>query len=202
MLGKAAHNVDGPARPLVFQHHGPQLRVGGVDRDVDGRDAQVDDPLHLPVRHIGQGQIVAQQKGQPGVVVLKIQAGPHPRGHLVHKAEDAVVGAGAGPVHQIGLELQPQVLPLPLAQADGAGGAVLLPQHQLQPGVIAEELIVQHVHDLVAVDVGQGLPHPQPRPVGRTSGVHRLDDRHAHDASPPLRSRLSFLKWALLLILQ
>lgn len=63
-----------------------------------GEMRQVDDALHLPLGEVGQGQVVAHQKGQPGVVILEIEALPHPRRHLVHKAEDAVVGTGAGPV--------------------------------------------------------------------------------------------------------
>ena len=153
-----------------------------MDRDVDGGDAQVDDPLHLPGGEVGQGEVVAQQEGQPGVVVLEVEGGPHPRGHLVHKAEDAVVGAGPGPVHEVGLKLQPQILPLAFADPEGAHRPLRAFQGELQPGVVAVKFIVQHVHNGAAVDVGEYLSHPDPGPAGGAAGVHRFHGRHAHEA--------------------
>ena len=86
-----------------------ELGVRGVDGDVDGADAQINDALSLPLRQIGEGDIVALQKAQPGIVVLKIEGLAHSGGHLVHEAEHTVVGAAAHFVHQIGVEIQPKI---------------------------------------------------------------------------------------------
>ena len=47
-------------------------RVRGVDGDIDGGDVQVADPLELPAAEVGQGDVIAHEKGQPGIVILKI----------------------------------------------------------------------------------------------------------------------------------
>ena len=172
MGGEPLHDVDALPGPPVFQHLCPQGPVGGVDGYVNGEDTQVDNPLYLPGGEIGEGEVVAQQEGQAGVVVLEVEGGAHPRGHLVHKAEDAPVGAGPSPVHQVGLKLQPQVLPLGFAHPESADRPLRAFQGELQPGVVAVKLVVQHVHDGMAVDMGEGLAHPDPGPPGGTAGVH------------------------------
>ena len=136
-----------------------QLRVGGVDGDVDGADVQVDNALCLPLRQVGQGDVVAQQEAQPGVVVLEVQRGAHARRHLVHEAEQAVVGAGAHLVHEIGVEIQPQVLALGLADGDAPHITRRRFQFDMGQGVVAVEPVVQHVHDGMAVDGQQLLTH-------------------------------------------
>ena len=184
--GKALHDVDGLPRPPVFQHPAPQLPVCGVDRHIDGGDAQVDDPLDLPLGEVGQGEVIPHEKAEPGVVVLEVQALPHPLGHLVHKAENAVVGAGAGTVHEIGLKLQAQVLALLLADMHSAAAAVRLLERQGQPRIIGVEFIVQHVHHRLAVDFQQCLARPDARPAGGTAGIYGSDHSPAHpsDSSP------------------
>ena len=64
-----------------------------MDGDIDGTDAQVDDALSLPLRQIGEGNVVALKEAETGVVVLKIQGLAHARRHLIHEAENAVIGA-------------------------------------------------------------------------------------------------------------
>lgn len=70
--GKAAHDLNALSCPLVFQHLHPQLGVRGVYRDVDGADVQVNNALHLALREVGKGQVVAHKEGQPGVIIFKI----------------------------------------------------------------------------------------------------------------------------------
>ena len=175
-LAEGPDIVQGPQGVLVSQHGAVELGVRGVNGDVDGADAQVDDPLGLPLRQVGQGDIVALQKAQPGVVVLKIQGLPHTGGHLVHEAEDAVVGAGAHIVHEDGVKIQAQVPALGLAQGHGPHGAGGLPQLQAAVGIVAVKAIVQHVDDLVAVDGQQLLPGGDPGPLRRAVPVHGGDD--------------------------
>ena len=184
--GKALHDVDGLPRPPVFQHPAPQLPVCGVDGHIDGGDAQVDDPLDLPLGEVGQGEVIPHEKAEPRVVILEIQALPHPLGHLVHKAENAVVSAGAGPVHEIGLKLQAQVLALLLADMHSAAAAVRLLERQDQPWIIGVKFIVQHVHHRLAVDLQQCLARPDTRPAGGTAGIYSSDHSPAHpSASSP-----------------
>ena len=58
--------------PLVGHHAHPEFWVGGVHRDVDGGNVHVTDALHLMGAEVGQRDVVAEQKAQPLIVVLKI----------------------------------------------------------------------------------------------------------------------------------
>ena len=173
--GEAAHDLDALAGPPVFQHPAAELRVRGVDGDVHRAHVQIDDPLDLPGGEIGQGDVVSQQKAEPGVVVFEIHRFPHALGQLVDEAEDAVVGAGAGIVHQVALKVQPQVAALPLVH----GHVVLRPvgtaQQHVKPGVVGVELVVQHVQHPLAVDGDQIVAHPGMMPQG-ARGVDGFDD--------------------------
>ena len=152
-----------------------ELGVGGVDGHVDGADVQVDDPLGLPLTEVGQGGVVAQQEAEPLVVVLDVQGRPHVGRHLIHKAEQAVVGALVHLVHQIGGKVQAQVAALLLADGDRPLLPVLCkPQHRHR--IVAIEPVVQHVHDVVAVDLQKLLPHGDPGSLRRGMGVDGSDD--------------------------
>ena len=152
-----------------------QLGIRGVDGHIDGADVQVDDPLGLPFREIGQGGIVAQQKAEPLVIVLDIQGRPHIGRHLIHEAEQTVVGAPVHLVHQVSGEIQAQILPLRLADGDCAD--VTIPrkaQHRLR--IVAVKPVVQHVHDLVAVDLQQLLACGDPGLFRRGMGIDGCDN--------------------------
>ena len=56
----------------IAQQQAADRRVRGVDGDIDGGDVQVADPLELPAAEVGQGDVIAHEKGQPGIVILKI----------------------------------------------------------------------------------------------------------------------------------
>ena len=181
-LAEGLDIVQGTGGILVAQHGAVQLRVGGVDGLVDGADVQVDDALGLALRQVGQGDVVAQQKAQPCVVVLEVQRLAHTRRHLIHKAEHAVVGAGAHLVHQIGVEVQAQVLSLRLVQRYGAHIARRRFQFDVRHRVVAVKAVVQHVHDGVAVDGQQLFTHLDAGPLRRAVPVDGGDDG-AHNAS-------------------
>ena len=78
----------------------------------------------IPGGEVGQGDIVAHEETETGVIILKIEGVPAARGHLVDKAEQAVVAARPGFIHQVGLEIQPQLLRLRLFHPQGALRAV------------------------------------------------------------------------------
>jgi hypothetical protein len=80
--------VPGPAKQGM-----PELRVGGVDRDVERREALLDDPLERDLIEVAERDVVAVQERQPEVVVLHVEALAHALGKLVDEAEDALVRA-------------------------------------------------------------------------------------------------------------
>ena len=129
-----------------------------MDGNIDGADAQIHDPLHFPGREVRQRHIVAQQKTQPRIIVLEIHGLPHPFGKLVDKAEDAVVGAGTGPVHQVGLKVQSQILAFVLADLHRTLLPFRGPEHNGETAVIGIELIVQYVPYGISVDGDHRIP--------------------------------------------
>ena len=173
---EGAHGLQAPGGVPVSQKGAAELGVRGVDGDVDGADPQFHDPRDLPVGEVGEGDIIAHQEAQTGVVVLKIQGGAQVGGHLVHEAEQAVVGAGHGIVHQVAVKVEAKLLPLALLHPEGAAHAALALQYQLRIGVIAEEAVVQHVGNIVAVDCNQFFPAPDARPAGGRVRVERGND--------------------------
>ena len=147
-----------------------------MDGDVDGADVQVNDALGLPLRQVRQGDVVTQQEAEPGVVVLEVQGGAHARRHLVHEAEDAVVGAGAHLVHQVGVEVEAQILTLRLADGDGVHIACRGLKLHMGQGVVAVEPVVQHIHDGMAVDGQKLFAHPDTGALRRAVPVDGGDD--------------------------
>ncbi len=138
-----------------------------MHRDIDRRNPHLDDPVDVPVGEVGQGDIVAKQKGHPAVVILKIEGFPHPRGHLVYKTEHAFVLAGALLIHQVGFKLQPDVIILPLADLYRTRFAS--PQQiQNDPPAGHIKAVIEQVVNRVPVDRRQRVTrlYPGPRGVG------------------------------------
>ena len=129
-----------------------QFGVGRVDRDIDGADVQVDDALDLALGEVRERDVVAGEKAQPRVVVLEVERLAHPTRELVDKAEQAVVPAGTGAVHEVALEFQSQLAALRLFDLHGAAAPVFVLKLDRQACVVTEELVVEDVDDLPAVD--------------------------------------------------
>ena len=163
-LHQPAQIAEGLAPAAVGQHFAAQLGVGGVDRDVDGRDVHPDDAVDLVVVHIGQGDIVAEEEGQPLVVVLEIQAPAHAGGQLVDEAEDAPVGAGMLFIPEIGGKAAPELLPRAARHLPAALGAAH-PGGEVEAWAVGVELIVQRVVDGVAVHAQQFIPGAKAQPL-------------------------------------
>ena len=157
-FGEPFHDLQTLSRPGIPQHLHAKFRVGGMDGNIDGADAQIHDPLHFPGREVRQRHIVAQKKTQPRIIVLEIHGLPHPFGKLVDKAEDAVVGAGTGPVHQVGLKVQSQILAFVLADLHRTLLPFRGPEHNGETAVIGIELIVQYVPYGISVDGDHRIP--------------------------------------------
>lgn len=79
----------------------------------------LDDAVNVGVGEVGQGDIVAVQKGQTGVVVLEVQRLAHAFRKLVDEAEDAFVAAGVLFVHEGRGKLHAGILVFFLVQRKG-----------------------------------------------------------------------------------
>ena len=179
--------VTSPA-PGVAQEPRPQRRVRGVDRDVDGAHMELRDAPQLPLREVGECDVVPGKEAQPGVIILEIQRLPHPGGKLVHKAEQAAVAAGAGLVHEIGGKAEAQILPFRLFHPAAHPLPVRLFPDDLHHGVVSIIFIVQHIPHVVAVE-GQELVPRLAQAQERAGRVHAPDHR-IHGASPPFHRSL------------
>ena len=94
----------------IFQHLDPQFRIHGLYGNVDRFHTILDDTFHIGIFQVGQCHIVALQKGQSGIIILKVDRGPHPFGILVDKTEDAFIPAGMTFIHQAFVKMDPQFL--------------------------------------------------------------------------------------------
>ena len=182
-LGQSGQIIQHQPRPLVVHHLHPQLGVGGMHRDVDRRDMHLNDAVDVLVAEVGHGDEVAVEEGQAAVVVLEVEGLPHPLGELVDEAEDALVLAGVLLVHQRGLEVQTDIVVLPLADGDLKGLAVA---GQLQPdlGSREEEAVVQHVGNLAAIDGYEDVPRDDAVALGAAVGGDGGDLDHVGGSFP------------------
>src|SRR5581483_7038068 len=149
-------------------------RIGGVDRDVERREPELQDALDLALREVGQRDVVAVQEGEAVVVVLDVEALAEPSRQLVDEAEHALVGAGRDLGRRGRLALEPEPLaPLP-PQHDRARLArpVGLDRQRLLARLDVE---VDQVSEVAAVDAQEPVPGPEPRALGRPARRHRQD---------------------------
>ena len=170
--------AQGVPREPVVHHLAPQLGVHGVHRHIDGADAHLQDAVHFPVVNVRERNVVAEQEREPVVIILKVEGFPHPLGQLVDKAEDTLVPAGALLVHQIGGKLQAQrgVLGLDQLQLIGLSPSC---QAQAQLPLRLEKPVIQHVHNVVAIDAHKHIPRLDARPRGPAARLHAVDP-HRH----------------------
>ena len=188
-LCQAVQVAQGVPGEAVAHHLAAELRVHGVHRHVNGRDAHLQNAVDLPVVDIGEGDVVAEQEGEPVVVVLEIEGLPHAFGQLVDKAEHTLVPAGALPVHEVGLKFQAQAGVLGLGQVYGEG---LSRPGEPDPQFLLclEKAVVQHVHDLVAVEGHQHVPRLDAQPLGPAARLYPGDCyRHGASSSLPREDR-------------
>ena len=59
-----------------------------------------DDTINIVVTHIGQRHIIPLQERQSGIVIFKVEGLTHSRRHLVNKAENTLIPAGAILIHE------------------------------------------------------------------------------------------------------
>ena len=123
---------------------------------------QGDDAIDLARGEVRERDIIAEEKAQARVVVLEIHCFAHTARELVNEAEHAGVRAGARLIHKVALKIEAEVAALVLLYIQLILAAVRPSQADLQRLVIREELVIEHVEDLVAVDGNDGIPglHP------------------------------------------
>jgi hypothetical protein len=140
----------GGAAP-VAQQAGADVRVGGVDADVQRTEPLGDHPLQIGLGEAREGCEVSVEERQAIVVVLQVEALPHPFGKLIDEAERAMVVTRAHAIEHRARELESQ------------GGAVGLvdhdeslepspPQFQLHTRAVGVQLVRDDVAEVVTVD--------------------------------------------------
>ena len=148
---KAVHDIDAFSRVFVLQELYAQLGIGRVNGYVHRAYVQVDYALYLALGEVCERDVVSQQEAQAGVVVLEVHGLAHALGELVDKAEQTVVRAASGIIHEILGKLKTEIAPLRLFNAHRVLRAVGPAQRYVQHGLIGEIFIVEHVVDDVPV---------------------------------------------------
>jgi hypothetical protein len=147
--------------PPVPEHPRPQLRVGRVDRDVEGRETLLHDALEVGLGEPGERREVAVEEGEPVVVVLQVKAPAHPLWQLVDEAELAVVVAGPHAVEHrrgdLGAERLARLL------LDGHRKLQPAPRElEVEAGLVREELELDDVSGHLAVHRADLVARYQP----------------------------------------
>ena len=139
--------------PGVPQETGPNVGVGGVDGDVERAQALGDDPLGVELGEPRQGGEVPVEEGEPVVIVLEVEALPHPLGQLVDETELAVVVAGADSVEHGRVDSSTQRLAFALQDPHPPVDRRPEPSHeQLEIAAIGHLLPFDHVERFCPID--------------------------------------------------
>ena len=174
-LGKAREPLHEPARRAVAHHLCAHLRIRGMDGDIQRADAPAEDALQLLLRNVRQRHIIAHDEREAPIIVLDKQAGAHIARHLIDKAKDAAVGAGAHFAHQAGGKRQTERLAFPLADGNRPLFAPIAEQRNAQQSGRGQVFIIDKVQHRLAVDREQILPLPHTGTRCGRIGLHPND---------------------------
>ena len=156
------------------EQHVAQRRVGRVDGDVEGGEMLLDDALEGRLVEIGEGDVVAVEERQPEVVILDVEAPPHPLRQLVDEAKHALVGAGRNLPSPGRLELDAEIGTAAL-EGERQRGAV--PLHRERERLLARvKAEVDRVPKPVAVDREDPIAAGETGPRGRGARTDAGDD--------------------------
>ena len=75
------------SRKTVVKHFTPQLRIGGLHGYINRSQLHPDDSLYVSFLHVGQGDVIALQERQAGIIILSA------RDSLDDKIEGLELGA-------------------------------------------------------------------------------------------------------------
>ena len=136
----------------VMKHSAAQFRICSMKRNVDRLQTISDNPLHIPVTHICQGNIISLEKRQPGIIIFKIQRIPHSRWHLINKAEDAFIPAGMILIHQALIKCNSQLFIRILFDFQFPFFPILLFNQKQQFFLFHVKLIIKNIFYLMSVN--------------------------------------------------
>ena len=161
----------------VAAHRG----IGGVDRHVERREPELDDPLDVLRLEIGERGEVAVAEREPVVVVPDVEHVAQPVGQAVDETEVAAVGAApdAGRLERDAQRLTERALDLELDLL-----AVRLADVEEKLLFGREEFPVQEVLELPAVHREQLRPLGEPELLCDRFGLYRRHSYHPSTPSP------------------
>ena len=173
-LGQALHDgQELAADPRLAEEAVAQRGVGGVHGDVEGGEPLRLDARELVLLEVGQGDVVSVEKREAKVVVLHVEALPHPARELVDEAEHALVPAGVDLARARRFQLEAKVRPrAPEDSAPLRAPALHGEPQLLVPGV---KVKIDDVAEGCAIDGHDAVAGPEPGAGGRRS---LLDSGH------------------------
>ena len=171
--GEAAENVHDLPAARVADELCTQLRIGRMHGDVQRAHLQIADALQFTLGEIRTRDIIPREERKTRVVIFKIERFAQSARQLVNEAEYAPVGAARRLVHQVRFKVQTKILALFFAEADRAG----VPEFQRERAVIRPVFIIEHIVDLVPVDITQFVAgeHPALEPGAGVYGRDRVE---------------------------
>ena len=127
------------------------LRIGGVDTDVDRREFLGDHSFEVGLGKAGEGRVVPIEKREPVIVVLEIQALSEVRRQLIDKAELTVVVTCPHLVEHRRLHFDPERLSNRLLDVDVQGEPVAIDDER-DLVTVDERPVLEDVSRLFAAD--------------------------------------------------
>jgi hypothetical protein len=156
----------------VAEQAGAQLGVGGVDADVQRAELLGEHALEVGLGEPGEGGEVPVEEGEAVVVVLQVEARPHPLRQLVDEAERAVVVARADAVEHGAVEVEAERGARRLVDDDELLEAAPA-QLQLDPRLVGLDLVPDDVAYGFAVEREELVTGEDARGVGGRAGRDR-----------------------------
>ena len=127
-----------------------------MDRNVDRCQIEFDDTLNIFVLHVCQCYIITLQKGQPGIIILKIERFTHARRHLVNKTENALIAAGFIITHQTIFKVDAQILVIVFDFQLPQFSVCLFKKHQ-QMVTVEIIFIIKNIFYFISIDPQQAV---------------------------------------------
>ncbi|CAB4699497.1 unannotated protein [freshwater metagenome] len=155
----------------IAQHLRAKFRVGCVNADVERRQSLGHNTLKIGLGESREGSEIPVKERESVIIVLEVQAAPHPRRKLVDEAKLAVVIAGAHLIKHRGIDLYTQRSARRLQHVEG----------QLQPipeqikrdfGLIGQHPVLNDVANRSTIHSDDLISGEDPKQVCRRSRCH------------------------------
>ena len=157
----------------IHQQATAQLRLRGVHRHIQRREALLLNPAPVGLAQVGEGEVRAVEKAEAVVVVLQIQAAALARWLLVDEAERAGVVALLEPIEQSLGEAQAQALIEVLLQLHAVDGAVGVFHLQHQIFFAHQHMQIDQVAGALTVDAQQPVAGLEAQLLTDRTRLHR-----------------------------